>query len=92
MKKVFSKWVQRVHIMEQKQQRVDDSQSYLSLFIRNKQDFLHRCVIMDKTWIRHFTSESKRQLAEWLAAGESCPKPLKTQQSSWRQCFGMCEV
>nr|XP_042912547.1 protein GVQW3-like [Parasteatoda tepidariorum] len=38
MKKVFSKWVPRLLSMEQKQQRVDDSESCLSLFTRNKKD------------------------------------------------------
>ena len=42
MKKMFSKWVPRLLPMEQKQQRVDDSESCLSLFTRNKQDFLRR--------------------------------------------------
>ena len=39
MKKVFSKWVPRLLTIEQKQQRVDDSESCLLLFTRNKQDF-----------------------------------------------------
>jgi len=82
MKKVFSKWVPRVLKMEQKQQRVDDSQSCLSLFTRNKQDFLRRYVTMDETWIHHFTPESKRQSAEWRAARKSRPKRSKTQQSA----------
>ena len=77
--KVFSKWVPRLLTMEQKQQRVDDSESCLSLFTRNKHDFLRRYVTMDETWIHHFTPESKRQSAEWRAAGESRPKRPKTQ-------------
>ena len=82
MKKVFSKWVPRLLTMEQKQQRVDDSESCLSLFTRNKQDFLRRYVTMDERWIHHFTPGSKRQSAEWHAAGESRPKRPKTQQSA----------
>ena len=39
-KKVFSKWVLRLLTMTQKQQRVDGSESCLSLFTRNKQDFM----------------------------------------------------
>ena len=80
--RVFSKWVPRLLTMEQKQQRFDDSESCLSLFTRNKQDFLRRYVTMDETWIHHFTPESKRQSAEWRAAGESRPKRPKTQQSA----------
>ena len=74
MKKVFSKWVPRLLTMEQKQQRMNDSESCLALFTRNKQDFLRRYVTVDETWIHHFTTESNRQLAEWHAAGESRPK------------------
>ena len=79
MKKVFSKWVPRLLTMEQKQQQVDDTESCLSLFTRNKQDFLRRYVTMVETWIHHFTPESKRQSADSRAAGESRPKRLKTQ-------------
>lgn len=82
MKKVFSKWVPRLLSMEQKQQRVDDSESCLSLFTRNKKDFLRRYVTMDETWIHYYTPESKRQSSEWRTAGESRPKRPKTQQSA----------
>ena len=82
MKEVCSKWVPRLITMEQKQQRVDDSESCLSLFTRNKQDLLRRYVTMVETWIHHFTPESKRQSVEWRAADESRPKRPKTQQSA----------
>ena len=82
MKNLFSKWVPRFRTMQKKQQRVDDSESCLSLLTRNKQDFLHQYVTMDETWIHHSTPESKRQSAEWRAAGESRPKRPKTQQSA----------
>ena len=36
---------------------------------------------MEETWIHHFTLESNRQLAEWIAAGESHPKRPKMQTS-----------
>ena len=62
--------------------QVDDSESCLSLFTRNKQDFLRRYVTMDETWIYHFTPESKRQSAECRAAGESRSKRPKMQQSA----------
>ncbi|XP_035205887.1 uncharacterized protein LOC118180914 [Stegodyphus dumicola] len=82
MKKVFPKCVPHVLTMAQKQQQVDDLQSCLSLFTRNKQDFLRRYVTMDETWIHYFTLESKQQSAESRAAGESHPKRPKTKQSA----------
>ncbi len=74
IKKVFSKWVPHLLTMEEKQHRIDDSESCLALFTRNKQDFLCWFVTMDKTWIHHFTLQSNQQQAGWHAADESCLK------------------
>ena len=82
MKKLFSKWVPHLLTMEQKQQRIDDSERCLALFTKNKKEFLRRYVTMDETWIHHYTPESNRQSAEWKTAGESRPKRPKTQQSA----------
>ena len=61
------------------------SRRFRELFVTvcsQKKDFLSRYVTMDETWIHHFTPESKRQSAEWRAAGESRRKRPKTQQSA----------
>ena len=81
MRKMCSKWVPRLLIVDEKQQRVDDSEHCLKLFQRNKKEFLCN-VIIDETWIHHFTPESNRQSAEWTAAGESRPKWPKMQTSA----------
>ena len=65
--------------MDQKRQRVVDSERYLQLFRRNKPNFLRRYVRMDETWIHHYTPGSKRSSAEWTAVGEKRPKRPKTQ-------------
>lgn len=39
MRKLVSKWVWRLRTVHQKQQRADDSDRCLELFIRNKHDF-----------------------------------------------------
>ena len=44
--------------------------------------FLRKYVTMDETQIHHFTPESNRQAAEWIAAGENRPKQPKTQTSA----------
>ena len=80
MRKLFLKWVPCLLTPDQKQQRVEDPERCLELFNRGKKDFLRRYVTMDETWIHHCTLETKRSLAGWTAAGESCPKLLKTQQ------------
>ena len=74
MRKLCSKWVLPLLTVDQKQQCIDDSEHCLQLFQCNKKEFLHRYVIMDETWIHHFTPESNQQSAEWTAADESCLK------------------
>ena len=44
--------------------------------------FFCKYVTMEETWIHHFTPDSNQRSAEWTAAGESCPKRLKTQTSA----------
>ncbi len=59
MRKLCSKWVPRLLIVDRKQ-RVDDSEHCLQLFQCNKKEFLYKYVTMDKTWIQHFTPELNR--------------------------------
>ena len=77
MRKLCSKWVPCLLTVNQKQQRVEDSECYLQLFQCNKKEFLHKYVTMDETWIYHFTLQSNQLSAEWTAAGESCLKRPK---------------
>ena len=79
MRKLLSKWVPRLLTLDQKRQRVVDSERCLELFRLNKPNFLRRCVTMDETWIHHYTPESKRSSAEWTAVGEKRSKRPKTQ-------------
>ena len=79
MRMLFSKWVPSLLTPDQ-EQRVEDSKRCLELFKQSKKDFLHRYVTMHKTWIHHYTAETKRSSAEGTTASESPPKRQKTQQ------------
>ncbi|XP_015189044.1 PREDICTED: putative uncharacterized protein FLJ37770 [Polistes dominula] len=79
IRKLCSEWVSRLLTVDQKQQRVDDSEQCLAMFKRNKPEFLRRYVTMDETWIHYFTPESKRSSSEWTATGEPRPKRPKAQ-------------
>ena len=80
MQKLFLKWMPRLLALNQKQQRVEDSERCLELFLRNKKNFLRQYVTINETGIHHYTPETKKSPAEWTAAGENCPKRPKTQQ------------
>ena len=82
MRKLCSKWVSRLLIVERKQQRVDDSERCLQPFQRNKREFLRKYVTMDETWIHPFTLGSYLLLAVWTATCESHPKRPKMPTSA----------
>ena len=50
----------------------------LAMFKRNSQDFWRRFMIVDETWIHHYTPEMKQQSKQWITSGESAPKKAKT--------------
>ena len=54
----------RLLTVDQKLQRVDNSERCLQLFQLNKLEFLRKYVTMDEPWIHHFTPDSNRQLAQ----------------------------
>ena len=82
MRQLCSNWVPLLLTIDQKQQRVDNSELGLHQFQSNKKEFLCKYVKMDEMWIHHFPPESNRLLAEWTAAGENRPKWWKTQTSA----------
>ena len=54
MRKLSSRWVPRFLTVEQRYTRQTMSLAYLNLFETEPDKFLMRCVMIDKTWVRHF--------------------------------------
>jgi len=52
------------------------SEQCLEHFNKNKNDFVHQFIIMDETWIHHYTPQSKQQSNQCTEAG--CSAPQKT--------------
>ncbi|XP_076623122.1 histone-lysine N-methyltransferase SETMAR-like [Colletes latitarsis] len=82
MRKLCARWVPRLFTMEQKQRCEDVSIECLTMFHRNKAEFLRRFITMDETWVHHFTPESKEQSKQWTVRGEPAPKKAKTVPSA----------
>ena len=74
MKKLSARCVPRLLTIDHKRNRVTTSVECLTLFNRNKDEFLHRFVTVDETWINHNTPETKQQSEQWVSPGESAPK------------------
>jgi hypothetical protein len=68
--------------IDQKQQRVDDSEQCLAIINRNKDEFFRRYITMDVTWQLHNYPESNRQSAKWTERDVPNPKRGMTQQVS----------
>jgi histone-lysine N-methyltransferase SETMAR len=62
-KKLCARWVPRLLTGDHKRTRMKISEQCLERFNKNKTDFVRRFIIMDETWIRHYsyTPESKQQ-------------------------------
>ena len=60
--------------MEQKQRLEDVSIECLAMFHSNKADLLRRFITMNKTWVDHFTPETKEPSKQWTERRESAPK------------------
>jgi hypothetical protein len=52
------------------------SEQCLEHFNKNKTDFVHQFIMMDETWIHHYTPQSKQQSNQCTEAG--CSAPQKT--------------
>jgi histone-lysine N-methyltransferase SETMAR len=54
----------------------------LERFSKNETDFVRRFIIMDETWIHHYTLESKQQSKQWTEASCSAPKKTRSVPSA----------
>ena len=53
--------VPRLLSVENKRNRVVDSEAVLALFRRTSDEFLRRYITVDETWIHYYTPETKEQ-------------------------------
>lgn len=59
MRKHSARWVPRLLTIDHKRKRVTTSQACLALFNRNMNEFLHRFITVDETWIHYNTPPPK---------------------------------
>ncbi|GBM23466.1 hypothetical protein AVEN_181581-1 [Araneus ventricosus] len=68
--------------MENKRKHLINSESGLTLFCRNPDEFLCRYITVDETWIHYYTPETKEQSKQWVFKGDPSPKKAKTLKST----------
>lgn len=77
MRKLYDSGCRGMLTIDQKQQRIDNSELYLAIINCNKANFAS--IYYNRRNIYYNTPESKRYSAEWTGCDESTPK---TQQSA----------
>jgi Transposase (partial DDE domain) len=87
MNKVCARWVPRLLQQDQKAARVRLSRSFLNRYDREGDQFLHRVVTMDETWLYLYEPESKQQSMVWKHPGSPPPKKARTCKSSGKFMF-----
>ena len=75
MRKVSARWVPHRLSSDQAECCFEVATYLISQFDLEGQDFLSRIVAIDKTWVRSYELELKRQKAEWHTP--SSPRPAK---------------
>ena len=86
MRKMCSKWVPCLLTIDQKQQRVDDSERCLQLSQNSKTKFLRRYVTMDETWIHH---SGVKSAVNWVDSSRWKPSKVTKVVNISRQGFGL---
>ena len=51
-------------------------------FKQNQTDFVRRFITMDETWIYHHDPKLKQERLQWIEAGSSAPKQVKSERSA----------
>ena len=82
MRKICAIWVPRMLTINQNRIHVTSSEQNLAYFNCNPRELLPRLVIIDKTWIQDYITESRKGSKQWVKLGETAPKRPKTQQSA----------
>ena len=79
---------------ENKRNRIVDAETILAPFRCNPDEFLHRYITVDETWINHYTAEIKEQSKQWIFESERTPTKAKTVKTTGKVMdtfFGMDE-
>ncbi|EGI57375.1 FLJ37770-like protein [Acromyrmex echinatior] len=90
MKKLSARWVPRLLIIDQKQQRVDDSTVGLALLQRNRADFFRRFV----TWMKRGFTSNEEVIAETEAYFEGLDvsyyrKGIEMLENRYTKCIAL---
>ncbi|XP_018317254.1 uncharacterized protein, partial [Mycetomoellerius zeteki] len=77
MHKLIARWMPRLLTLDKKRIQMNISKALLERFMRTESDFLRRLIMIDETWVHHFTPETKEQSKQWTAKDKPALKKAK---------------
>ena len=88
MRKIAARWVPHMLSESEKHQRVNIARKLLKRYSEDGDEMLQRIVAIDKTCIRSFEPELKRQSSEWHT--KNSQRPVKFRRS--QKCAKMLMI
>ncbi|GFW78211.1 hypothetical protein TNCV_136801 [Trichonephila clavipes] len=86
-KRLYTRWVPKNLTPKQKNQRLGSVLSFLQWYHDDSDKFIDRIVMANKTWISHFTPETKQKKSmHWRLSSGECfdnDEELKTSVVRW---------
>ena len=82
MHKVSARWIPRLLIPFQKQERAECSRINLEMCQEDESTFFKRLITQDETWVHHYDPETKAQSMQWKHLDSPPPKKARVQPSA----------
>jgi hypothetical protein len=82
MTKLSARWVPKLLISLQKQQRVECYREFLELCHDNEKEVIESFVTGDGTMVLYYDPQSKRKSIEWRRRGEPLPRKARRSPST----------
>jgi hypothetical protein len=82
MTKLSARWVPKLLIPLQKQQRVECYREFLELCHDNEKEVIESIVTGDGTMVLYYDPQSKRESIEWRRRGEPLPRKARRSPST----------
>ena len=79
---VSARWVPKKITVEHKHKCLEIYKPSLYCYNNDGEEVLSRIVTGDKTWVHHYSPESRRQSMKWKHFGSPVKKKFKTQLSA----------
>ena len=87
MKKISCRWIPRLLITDNKEQRHHASRRFLSQYRREGTQFLDKIITTDETWMYLYDPQTKEQSKQWKTPASPQPKKARVVKSTGKQMY-----